>query len=177
MRAKEEYHDVLYGDEWKAFLAEFAPFAKKFTTQIMTELLAIKITAMAVQKGVHPIRLPRVRNLISAAYSPEEVHPSYEIERNHLNNRATCMFRSDQGGSSLFVSNMFGQLCPQLVQRGVGHAGHVLEVAELVHKNALGSSSSSTWPICDCFVSQEFVYEPRLRTEFRLHHARVCHWQ
>lgn len=46
------------------------------------------------------------------------------------------MFRSDHGGLALFMCSMFRRLCPRLVSKGVGHAGHVLKVAELLGRNS-----------------------------------------
>lgn len=91
---------------------------------------AIKVTVMAVQKIAHPLKLPFLRHLSRRAHLPHP--PSSNTER------FSMLTDRDKEIRISAVTSSFINLCPKLTKQGVGHAGDVLEVLDVVSINSTG---------------------------------------
>lgn len=130
-QSNSEYHQVLCGNEWRNFMREVSLETKQGALPA-TFCLAIKVTAMGVQQGMHPLHLPRFRTLIRQSDSPMPINSGSDKDK-----ICKSIFTPQ---SELFLSQ-FAVMCPQLVQKGIGHVGHVFEAADTIQSSSVAGIS------------------------------------
>lgn len=133
-QAKSKYHNQLCGPEWKSFL-KYMKLNQPLADRSFVICLAIIATAMAVENGkVSPLNLPRLRNLYRRSDLDNDPNTSTP-------NPSDLIFDSYLGGYPEEVASKFAELCPTLVQKGIGHAGQVLEIADAIQSNSFGGET------------------------------------
>lgn len=125
--SQAEYHQALCGDEWRDFI-RYMDLANQPSATGSLFCLAVKVTAMAHQQGVHPLHLPRFRNLIRKSDNSEIISDGVDKQ----------LCESLFGLYAKIFSERFVSKCPSLVRKGIGHAGDVMEVADAIKMNVFG---------------------------------------
>jgi len=146
--ARDSYHEVLCGQEWKNFLRSRR--LDEISTNLTSSIcLAIKITAMAVQQNIHPATLARLRHLSRLSDTRQASEGSV--------GRVIRLSEEDIGHRVESITRDMVHLCPTLIKKGVGHAGHVMEVVEAVSRNAYGKGEVGALHHTGLYFMSSFV--------------------